>query len=170
MNTGMHDEQYKKIKESGWRRPLTAAEQATLQKYLASNPEDRPVWSEEAALNQLLERLPKAPVSSNFTARLMQAVPSAPPPRRAWLDWLALDLWLPEKRTWRVAMCTTMLGVGLLSFYESQAQQHARLARDLAGVSRVAALPPVEWLKDFDTINKISQVKVADDDLLAALQ
>ena len=46
----------------------------------------------------------------------------------------------------------------------------ARMARELAGVSRLAALPPMEWLKDFDTINGINQVKVADDDLLAALE
>ena len=46
----------------------------------------------------------------------------------------------------------------------------ARVARELADVGRLAALPPMEWWKDFDTINRMNKVKVADDDLLAALQ
>ncbi len=63
-----------------------------------------------------------------------------------------------------------MVCLGLFSFHESQVIHRARMARELAGVSRLAAVPPMEWLKDFDTINGISQVKVADDDLLAALE
>jgi len=166
----MQDEQFKKIKEAGWRRRLTPAEQAALQKCLATDPQARQAWTEEAALNHLLQRLPPSPVSSNFTARLMQAVQAAPVPRRAWRDWFALDQWLPENGVGRVAMCSLMVAVGLFSFNEAQAFHRARMARELANVSRVAALPPMEWLKDFDTINKISQVKVADDELLAALE
>jgi hypothetical protein len=63
-----------------------------------------------------------------------------------------------------------MVCLGLFSFREYQVIHRARIARQLAGVSRLAALPSMEWLKDFDTINGISQVKVADDELLAALE
>jgi hypothetical protein len=165
----MRDEQYQKIKEAGWRRPLSPDEEAVLQKFLESHLDTREAWGEEAALNRLLERLPVPPVSSNFTARVLQAVQDAPA-RPTWRDWFDPAQWLPEGRAWRVAMCSMIVCAGLLSFHEYQAIHRVRMARELAGVSRVAALPPMEWLKDFDTINQISQVKVADDDLLAALQ
>lgn len=163
----MQDKHYQEIKEAGWRRPLNPAEEAALQKFLAEHPEAREGWGEEAALSRLLERQPNVPVSSNFTARLLQAVQHAPA-RPAWRDWFSH--WLPESRAWRVALCSMVVCAGVLSFHEYQVMHRIRMARDLAGVSRVAALPPVEWLKDFDTINSISQVKVADDDLLAALE
>jgi anti-sigma factor RsiW len=165
----MEDDHYQEIKEAGWRRTLSSDEEAALQKFLAAHPEAREAWGEETALTRLLERLPAPPVSSNFTARLLQAVQNAPP-RRAWRDWFAPAQWLPVGLTARVAMCSMMICLGLFSFREYQVVHRVRMARELASVSRVAALPSMEWLKDFDTINNISQVKVADDDLLAALE
>jgi hypothetical protein len=165
----MQDEHYREIKEAGWRRALNPAEESAVQKFLAAHPETREAWGEEAALNRLLERLPVPPVSSNFTARLLQAVQAAPA-RSTWRDWFAPAQWLPEGLAGRVAMCSLMAGVCLFSFREYQALHRVRMARELAGVSRLATLPPMEWLKDFDTINGISKVKVADDDLLAALE
>ena len=165
----MDNQHYEEIKEAGWRRALKSDEEAALQKFLAAHPEARTAWGEEAALNRLLERLPAAPVSSNFTARVMLAV-QATPARSAWRDWFALEQWLPEGLAGRVAMCSMMVCLGLISFRESQVIHRVRMARQLADVSRLAALPPMEWLKDFDTINKISKVKVADDELLAALE
>jgi hypothetical protein len=165
----MRDEDYQKIKEAGWRRTLNGDEEAALQRFLAAHPEARQAWGEEAALNRLLQRWPAPPVSSNFTARLLQAVQNSPT-RRTWSDWFAPAQWLPENLAWRVAMCCMIVCVGLFCFHESQVIHRARMARDLAGVSRLATVPPMEWLKDFDTIKGISQVKVADDELLAALK
>ena len=165
----MHDEHYQKIMEAGWRRALTSGEEAALRQFLAAHPDARQAWGEEAALNRLLQRWPAPPVSSNFTARLLRAAQNAPV-RRPWRDWLAPAQWLPEGRVWRAAMCSMVVCVGLFSFHESQLIHRARMARELAGVSRVASLPRIEWLKDFDTINGINKVKVADDDLLAALE
>lgn len=169
----MQDQHYQQIKEAAWRRPLTREEEAALQAFLQSRPAERTGWSEDAALNRLLERLPPAPpVSSNFTARLMQAVQaeSARFPRRDWFGWLSPAQWLPDGMAGRVAMCSMMICLGAISFHEYQLIHRARVARDLARVSRLAQLPRVEWLKDFDTINGISQVNVADDELLAALE
>jgi hypothetical protein len=165
----MENEHYQEIKEAGWRRALSGDEEAVVQKFLAAHPQAREAWGEEAALNRLLQRLPAPPVSSNFTARVLQAVQNAPV-RHTWRDWFAPAQWLPESLAGRVAMCSMMVCLGLFSFREYQVIHRARMARELAGVSRLAALPPIEWLKDFDTINGISQVKVADDDLLAALE
>jgi len=165
----MQDEHYQKIKEAGWRRTLSGDEEAALQKFLVAHPETRDAWGEEAALTRLLERWPAPPVSSNFTARLLQAVQSAPA-RSTWRDWFAPAQWLPESLAGRVAMCSMMVCLGLFSFREYQVVHRERMARELASVSHVAALPPIDWLKNFDTINGISQAKVADDDLLAALE
>jgi hypothetical protein len=67
-------------------------------------------------------------------------------------------------------MGAAMVCVGFLSFHGYQAAQRAHAARELASVSRLASLPPMGWLKDFDTIERLNKVQVADDDLLAALQ
>src|SRR5580658_5187607 len=127
----MQDEYYRKIKETGWRRALNRDEEAALQKFLASHPEIREAWGEEAALNGLLQRLPAPPVSSNFTARVLQAVQTAPV-RHTWRDWFAPAQWLPEGRVWRVAMCAMVMGVGLFSFHEYQTLHRMRMARELA--------------------------------------
>jgi hypothetical protein len=165
----MQDEHYQEIKEAGWRRPLTRDEQAKLRAFLAAHPESRQAADEEAALTRLLERLPAVPVSSNFTARVLQAVQSRPAPA-SWRDWFALSQWLPQNPGWRIAMCSMVVGLGLISFREGQVAHRQQTARELAGVGRIATLPPMEWLKDFDTINNMNKVKVADDDLLAALK
>ena len=48
--------------------------------------------------------------------------------------------------------------------------RRAHEARAIASVSRLAGLPSIDWLKNFDTINRMNKVKVADDDLLTVLQ
>lgn len=162
----MRDLNFQNLKELSWRRPLTPEETSRLRQWLAARPEFQTQWEEEAALSQFLRRLPAAPVSSNFTARVLQAALQAPP-RRGWRFWEALvrAAWLP-----RCALGASMICVALLSFHGYQAAQRERAARDLARVSRLAALPPMAWLKDFDTIERLNKVQVADDDLLAALQ
>jgi len=63
-----------KLRELNWRRELTAAERAELRTWLAAHPEAQADWQTEAALSKFLARLPDAPVPSNFTARVLQAV------------------------------------------------------------------------------------------------
>ncbi len=167
MNANMQE--FQNLKEISWRRPLSAPELARLREILAAHPEFQRRWEEEAALDRLLHRLPAARVSSNFTARVVQAAQRAPAQSgwRHWLAWRppAVSRWVP-----RCALGAAMVCVGLLTFHGYQLSQRAQAARDLASVSRLAALPPMDWLKNFDTIERLNKVKVADDDLLAALQ
>jgi hypothetical protein len=165
----MRDDDYTKMRETGWRRTLTSEEKAALQEFLKAHPAVRRDWEEDAALTRVLQGWGAPPVSTNFTARLLLAAQKAPV-QRTWADWFALEEWLPENRSWRVAMCSMALCVGLFSFHESTVIHRTRMARQLADVSRVAVLPRMEWLKNFDTIKGMSQTKVADDDLLTALQ
>jgi hypothetical protein len=169
MNMRNQNKQYQDLKETAWRRALQREEEEAVRHFLAAHPDEREAWTEDAALNRLLERWPAPPVSSNFTARVLRAAQAAPA-RRRWLDWFAPSQWLPESMTGRVAFCSMLVCVGALSFHEYQTVHRARVARQMADASRVAALPPIEWLKDFDTINGISRVKVADDELLTAMK
>ena len=70
----------------------------------------------------------------------------------------------------RLALGAAMVCVSLLTIREYQDIQRKQMARDLASVSRLAALPPADWLRNFDTIDRLNRVKVADEDLLSALQ
>lgn len=165
----MQDAEYQNLRETGWRRPLTAAEEERLRAIASPNSHLHTQLEQDAALNRLLERMPAARVSSNFTARVMEAARESQrkpdwSQRFAPFQWLSRD-WMP-----RAALVLAMVCCGVFSFREYQAIHRAQLARELANATRLAALPPMEWLKDFDTINRLNKVAVADDDLLAALR
>ena len=133
-----------------------------------SNPET-PVPADlelEARLTRALARLPDAPVSSNFTARLMQAVDLEESRRsRRWnfgWNWHAL---VP-----RIAVtASVVLFAGLtLHHYELVARRNT-LARNAAMVTGSQPLPSVEALKNFDAIQRMSQPG-ADQELLALMK
>jgi hypothetical protein len=114
-------------------------------------------------LRGLLSRLPDAPVASNFTARVMQAVDLEESRRaRKWnfsFNWRAF---LP-----RAAVATAaILFAGLtLEHYEVGARR-AQVAQSVALVAG-APMPDVDALKNFDTIRRMSQPAHADEELLA---
>src|SRR6202012_1989824 len=143
----MNDKQYQELQEAGWRRGLTPDETAALSAWLA-DPEKREALREDAALTRLLGAMPAPVASSNFTARVLRAVPASASARENWRDWFHLSAWLPEGRWARVAVCSLMVGAGALSFHQTEMSRRIRLAHELAGVSRVAGLPPMEWLKN----------------------
>ncbi|HXF09401.1 MAG TPA: hypothetical protein VN625_01360 [Desulfuromonadaceae bacterium] len=116
-------------------------------------------------LSDALSRLPDAPMPSNFTARLMQAIDleesAAQRSVRRW-NWHAL---LP-----RIAVATAAImftGIAVRQ-YEASSQRHA-IADSLAMVS-TQPMPSVDALKNFDVIRRMSQPAHADDELLALLQ
>ena len=53
---------------------LTPEEESRLEAWLAAHPETRAAWDEDRALGRALQSLPDAPLASNFTARVLQAV------------------------------------------------------------------------------------------------
>jgi hypothetical protein len=60
--------------------------------------------------------------------------------------------------------------VSRLSWWQYKSAQHTRMAHDLASVSELAQLSDMDWLDNFETINRMSQVEAADDDLLMSLR
>jgi hypothetical protein len=157
------------LTELAWRRALTPEEQARLRQFLAAHPEARSQWEYEAALTRSLNQLPPAPVSSNFTALVLQAVQRAPA-QPAWPRRLDPASWLPAAWMPRLAVGAAMLCLSLLTVREYQTLQRQRIARDLASVGSLAALQPLDWMQDFQTIEKLNRAEVADDELLKVLQ
>ena len=167
----MHERKFNEFKELNWRRRLHPAESAELEAFLASHPEAARQWRTEDALSRALEQLTPAPVSSNFTARVLaaaqrQALAQAPDPD-AEAPWLFRSWWP------RLAAGAFMMGLG---FFSSQEYLRAHSGRAGAGAvqavaaNQLADLPPVDWLNNFDTIQRLDKVRVADDELLSALQ
>ncbi len=166
MKGTMNQPDQEKLRELNWRRPLTDVEQAELRAALAENPEALAELELESNLTQALERLPNAPVSSNFTARVLQAVgletkrqARGPVPRS--LAWLRHG-WLPKTAAASLVVC----GV-LFAAHRQTIVARARLAHEVAAVS--AASAAVSNPEDFDAIRLLNKPASADVDLLAAL-
>jgi hypothetical protein len=120
--------------------------------------------NEPQELRELLSRLPDAPVSSNFTARVMQAVEldelqSAR--TRGWhWSWHSL---LP-----RAAAVAVVVAAAGFTFYQHEIyNQRFELARNVAFVTQAQPLPSVDALQNFDAIQRMSQPARADEGLLA---
>jgi anti-sigma factor RsiW len=158
-----------RLAELAWRRNLTPEQQARLREYLATHPAARGPWELEAALTRALHGLPPAPVSSNFTALVLQAVQRAPA-RSAWRRRLDLASWFPAGWLPRAALAATMICLGVGTALEYQTLQRQKMARDIASVGALASLQPVDWMQDFQTIEKLNRVEVADDVLLQVLR
>ena len=133
VNADMPNSGSRELAELAWRRRLTPEEQARLRQYLDAHPQARRQWEGEAALTRGLNRLPNAPVSSNFTALVLQAVQRAPA-RPAWrrppvLSWLPAG-WMP-----RLAVGAAMVCLSLLTVREYQFVERQKLARQSPPVS-----------------------------------
>ena len=161
-----NDSNLQQLRETGWRRALSDAKVAELRTRLAAQPELLAQWQEERQLTRALGRLPDAPVPSNFTARVLQAVENSAaaearartPAGRGWWHY---QRWLP-----RLAVATLVLGVSLFSVHRYQAANRARIAQSVAAFSEAAALPSPEVLQDFDTISRLGSAPAADEELL----
>ncbi len=151
-----------KLRESGWRRKLTDAEQAELRAYFAANPDARADWEMESALNTAFARLPDAPMPSNFTARVLQAVEHEAARSPRW-NWHVL---MP-----RVAFAAVVVAfTGLTIHHHEIYSQRVALVKSVALATGGQPMPSAEALENFDAIRRMSQPQHADDELLALMQ
>jgi anti-sigma factor RsiW len=172
----MNELEYKRLREISWRRKLTAEEEVRLQPYLVAHPEAQPEWEDEAALSQALEQLPNVPLSSNFTAQVLQLVDleEASAERRSKLtrDWR----WWINHLIPRIALgvLTVSLGaLGLLQYQKHSFEERAQNAGAFSSQLEVASSRvPAEMWQDFEAIRRLSTPvsASADDELLAALK
>ena len=151
------------LHEALWRWKLTDTQQGELR----ARPELLADLELESRLSEMLAKIPDAPVSSNFTARLMQAIElEESRPSRRWSfrwNWHAL---LP-----RIAVTTAVvLFAGMTFHYYELTSQRTALARNVALVAESQPLPSADVLNNFDAIQRLSQPAHADEELLALLQ
>ena len=150
------------LRELLWRRPLSEAEQLRVR----DCPEIRAELELEARLNAALDQLPAAPVPSNFTARVLQAV-DLEDSRTITRNWRwALPRWIP-----RLAVTAAVVAVSAISWQHHEVvRQRVALARSVAAMAESSALPGVEALKNYDVIQRMGEAQRPDDTLLALMQ
>lgn len=165
----INDPIYTELRELSWRRPLTAAEKAQVRAFLTAHPEAQADWEAEVGLNEALSSLPEAPVASNFTARVLQAVEreSLAEERQGRRQgfWFWGQQWLP-----RLAFVAVALGTALISHDQIVSARRARVGQSVTIVADVSSLPSPEILKDYDAISALSETPAPDMALLAALK
>ena len=158
------DPVYKRLRELSWRRPLTESEQAELRAWLAAHPEAQAGWEVEKHLSAMLQQLPDAPVPSNFTARVLQAVAqeAAAAGQRPGFQWAwRWRVFLP-----RTAAAVVVVGLGLFAYH----RYDAGLATDVRIVAAVPEVPKLEVLEDFEAIRRLGSTPQPDEELLALLK
>jgi len=153
------------LREISWRRKLTPAEEAELRAWLAKHPEAEGVWQAEAKLNEILSGLPDAPVSTNFTARVLDAVGrvEAAEAQRRETRW-SWRSFLPK-----AAVATVVVTASLLGYRGHQIRQRAEMGRSVTAVTGVASAPGPDILADFDAIAQMPQTGF-DENLLTLMQ
>lgn len=162
----MNAAQFKDLLALRHKRPLTPAEQARLDEWLAAHPADRLRWQEEAALARALRNQPAPPASSNFMARVWQGIEAderagARRTPRGWFRWPSLAQ--------QFAALTLVCVLSALVLQGRRPRSPAQVARSVEQVATLARVPDFAVLKDFEAIRRLNAVS-ADVELLAALE
>jgi negative regulator of sigma E activity len=148
------------LRELVWRRKLTRAE-------LNAQPGVQADLEIESRLSEALADLPDAPMPSNFTALVLQAIEreGVRPHATGW-NWY----W-----TWRVlvpraAVAAVVIFFAGLGIHHHELNAHrAALAKKVVLMAAAQPMPSVDALKNFNAIQRMSQPH-ADDELLALLR
>jgi hypothetical protein len=164
------EELYRQLQEKQWRRPPNVEEAQEVRAFLAADPRHGQDWEEEVNLTRLLNGLSDVELSSNFTARTVQAaeLKLAADRRRnsRWRQW-----W---ERRWRLlprlAFAAFLLTASLVIYRETQSNRREQLVEGISTIAQVAAIPGPETLQDFDAIRALSPAPGADVELLRLLQ
>jgi anti-sigma factor RsiW len=142
---------------------LSPEEESRLEAWLAAHPDARAGWEADRALGRALQSLPAAPVSSNFTARVMQELDlEKARASRKQGGWRLL---------WpRLGWATAALALAVLGAQQFRNNQRTQLASDAALVSKdIARLP--DAFRDFDLVESLREIPPSGDDgILIALQ
>jgi hypothetical protein len=165
----MNDVRNEELVRLSFRRELTPEEESRLEGYFAANPRARAQWEEERVLSRAVQSLPDVPVSSNFTARVLQGLDleEAREERREAKPWLRI-LWP------RFGLGVVAALLGYLAYQHGhRADQRDRVVRALSELSKLSGerMPQPDELQDFKAINWLRGTPApSDDELLIALQ
>jgi hypothetical protein len=153
------------LRETAWCRRLTPAEQAEWQAWLAAHPEAQAEAELDAALDAALATRERAPVPSNFTARVLQAIEAdskresrpVPPPGRWW-----------RKLVPRFAVLALVVSVSALAYHQHVGGKQKELSAAAKEIAGAQALSSAMVREDFEVIRSLTPAAaVADENLLA---
>ena len=125
---------------------------------------NKPHQDIQRQMRGLLSRLPDAPVASNFTARVLQAIELEEQRRSRWrfVDW-HWRAFFP-----RAAAASVVAGLAVFTIYQHEDYvQQVALAKSAAFMVNTQPLPSMEALKNFDAIQRMGQPARPDAELLA---
>ncbi len=168
----MNELEYNRLQEISWRRKLTAEEEGRLQTLLLTSSEAQLEWEEDAALTHALDQLPNVPISSNFTAQVLQTLD---------LELAAEERQGRKSRDWRwwvhqflpkAALGLLTVSLGLLGFTQYQRNMQRGMAENSFSVIKVAEVLPATVWQDFEAIRRlnVSTPAASEEELLAALR
>lgn len=160
------DPVHQKLREIAWRRRLTPAEQAELQAWLAAHPEAQAEAELDAALDAALEQRPPVAVSSNFTARVMQAI--ATEAQRDTSPAAARSHWW-RKLMPRLAIAAVVLAVGALAYRQHLGGKQKELATTARHIAEAQPLSSATIIADYEVIRSLTPPAIAADEKLLAL-
>jgi anti-sigma factor RsiW len=159
------DPVHQRLREIAWRRRLTPAEQAELQAWLVAHPEAQAEAELEATLDAALAGRGAAPVPSNFTARVMQAIEADS--KRETRPIARPNRWW-SKLVPRFAVAALVLSVSVLAYRQHLVGKQNELsvaAKEIAGAQSLSSLTVIE---DFEVIRSLTPATaIADENLLA---
>ena len=165
----MKNNPLQQLRETAWRRKLTPTEEDEVLRLLEGDPAARAEWEGEVALTGAVAHLREPVVPTNFTTRVLEAVRaeqrSAGQSNGGLAGWWRRFGWRP-----RIAVlggATALVAVVMVQ-HRIHVQQEVVLS--VRTLSPAAVVPSIEWLSDFDAIQKLGQVPPTDEDLLAALR
>jgi len=160
MNDGMNnDPVYRRLLELSWRRKLSPSEEAELRAWLAKHPECQTDWESETALSSALGQLPDAPVASNFTARVLEAVEREERTERS--PARLLLRFLPRLGFAALAAC-----LGFFAYAQTIAARHAGYAQSVEAVSDISPVLSPEILENYEAIRAMNRAPSPDEQLL----
>lgn len=169
----MKDAERDELAARALRANMSQDDRARFERLLAADPAFRASWQAELALERALDALPDAPVSSNFTSRVVQLAlrekhAEQPRPRLSIFQLLS-----------RLAIGTSVVAlVTIGALQQRQSVQRKEVAEtvnafhDTAAAMAGESMPSTEVLANFDTIKQLPAQQEAELDLelLLALQ
>ena len=153
--------EYEDLLSIRWIRELNGWERGRLERLLAADPKWNAEWQEDMAVLAAVRCLPDVPVASNFTSRVVAALPCAPalllPTKRSWFRRLA---WAPK---WCLGFGFASL-LALAVFYgEYQRAKSMRLVESLTVITESETAPTMEELKHSEFIQELAPVPLEVD-------
>ena len=162
----MNESEYQALVEASWRRSLSVQEQAQMDAWFVTRPDAQAAWEADSGLNQLLGQLPDAPVASNFTAQVLQAIDRdavlAKPVTL--MDRIRQSFLRPAPQ---IAWALALVGVLWFGYHQHQTNMRSEMAQGLSVIANVATLSDPAVLRDFESIRRLSASE--DEELFAVL-